>query len=54
MPSGSISKSDEQFQAEQDVRTLIEAAKLKGDKKRLDRAMKEARSQMKALEEVDR
>lgn len=47
MPSD---KSEEQFQAEQDVRTMIEADRVKADKKRLSRAVKEAKAQMKALE----
>ena len=45
-------KSEEQFQAESDVRTLIEAGKIMGDKSRMDRAMKEARRQKKDLERV--
>jgi len=43
---------DKEFEAEQDVRTLISAEKIKGDKSRLKRAMTKAREQMKALEKV--
>ncbi len=47
-----VSAEDKEFQAEQDVRTLIDAEKLKGDKARLKRAMTKAREQMKALRKV--
>ena len=40
------------FESEQDVRTLLNAEKIKGDKTRLKRAMKKARDQMSALEKV--
>jgi len=40
------------FEAESDMRTLVEAAKIKKDKSRRDAAMKMAREQRKALSEV--
>ncbi len=45
-------KSDEQFQREDDVRTLIQAGRIRADKKRLAAAVKESKAQMKALNEV--
>ena len=45
-------KTDEQFEAERDVRTLIDAGKIRKDKKRLTRAMKEGRAQRTALDEM--
>lgn len=47
-----LSVEDKGFEAEQDVRTMLSAAKIKADKPRLNRAMKKAREQMKALEKV--
>ena len=50
-----MSKHDEeQFQAEQDVRTMVDAEKIKKDKKRLGRAMKEATKQAAALAKVQK
>ena len=43
---------DKKYQAESDMRTLVEAAKIKGDKSRHDAAMKMAREQRKALAEI--
>ena len=43
---------DLKFEAEQDLRTLVRAEEVRKDTKRLDRAMKEARSQMAALKKV--
>ena len=44
--------TDKQFQAEQDMRTLIEAAKIKKDSKRMTAAMKKTREERKALSEI--
>ena len=52
MPKGAIavpSKSDQQFEAEMDVRTLADAEKIRKDKNRFKRAMAEAKRQMDAL-----
>lgn len=49
------SKTDEQkWQAESDVRTLIDAEKIKADKPRLRRAMKMAKEQADALKNVQK
>ena len=45
-------KSDAQYQAENDVRTLVDAEAIKKDKKRLARTMKEAKRQAEALAKV--
>lgn len=45
--------TDKKFQAENDVRTLVEAAKVKGDKARFDAAMKMAREQRKTLSNLE-
>lgn len=45
---------DKEFEAEQDVRTLMNAVKIKGDKSRLKRAMGKAREQMDALNKVQK
>lgn len=42
----------ERWMAEDDLRTLIDATKIRKDKARLSRAMKVAREQKKALEDV--
>ncbi len=47
-----LGADDKEFEAEQDVRTLMNAEKIKGDKGRLKRAMTKAREQMSALEKV--
>ena len=49
-----VSVEDKEFEAEQDVRTMLTAEKIKGDKSRLKRAMKKAREQMSALEKVQK
>ena len=54
MPHQPVSVEDKEFQAEQDVRTLIDAEKVKADKPRLKRAMTMARKQMSALEKVQK
>lgn len=41
------------FEAENDMRTLIEAAKIKKDKSRRQAAMKAAREQREALSEIE-
>ena len=43
---------DLDFEAEDDVRTLVRAEEIRKDKPRLKRAMKKAREQMTALENV--
>ena len=47
-------QTEQQFQAEQDVRTMVDAEKIKKDKKRLGRAMKEAKKQAAALAKVQK
>lgn len=47
-----VTAEDKEFQAEQDVRALIDAEKIKGDKGRLKRAMVKAKEQMTALTKV--
>ena len=43
---------DERFERENDLRTLVDAGKIKADPKRFKRAMKEARTQRTALAKV--
>lgn len=43
---------ESKFEAEHDLRTLIQAGEIKDDPKRMKRAMKEARSQKAALQKV--
>jgi len=45
---------EKQFQAEQDVRTMVEFDSIKKDEKRLGRAMKEARTQLNALKKIEK
>ena len=52
MPHQPTTAEDREFEAEQDVRTLIDAEKIKGDKGRLKRAMTKAKEQMTALTKV--
>lgn len=47
------SKSEKEWQAESDLRTLIEAEKIKKDQKRLKAAMQQKRKMKKALESVE-
>ena len=48
------SKAEQQrWQAEDDLRTLIQAREIRGDKARLRRAMKMAKEQMQELEKLD-
>lgn len=51
MPAITASEERE-FQAKSDLRTLVEAEEIKGDKQRMDRAMRMAKKQMEALENV--
>lgn len=44
--------SDEGWQIENDLRTLIEAEKIRGDSKRLKAALKMAAEKKKAMEDV--
>ncbi len=48
-----VHKSDEDFEAEHDLRSLIEAEKVRNDKPRLKRAMVKAKEQMAALKKVE-
>ena len=47
-------KTEDDFEAEHDLRSLVEAEKIKGDAKRLKRAMAKARDQMTALKKVEK
>jgi len=49
-----LGAEDKEFEAEQDVRTMLNAEKIKADKSRLKRAMTMARKQMSALEKVQK
>ena len=49
-----VGREDKQYEAEQDVRTLVDAEKIKGDQPRFKRAMVKAREQMKALRKVQK
>lgn len=51
-PSASSKADEEKFQAEMDVRTLVEADDIRKDKPRLKRALACAKEQMAALEKV--
>ena len=57
MPRLGMTKTEkadmERFEAEQDLRTLIEARTIRGNKSRLRRAMKMAKDQMSELERVN-
>jgi len=48
-----MSAMDKKYQAENDMRTLIDAAKIKNDKPRHDAAMKMVREQRKALSDLE-
>ena len=50
----SVHKTDEDFEAENDLRHMIEAAKIGKDKPRLKRAMAKAKEQMTALKNVEK
>lgn len=45
-------EQEKKWEAENDCRTLVDAAEIKGDPKRLKAAMVEAKSKMAALKEV--
>ena len=47
-----LTKADKDFQAQDDMRTLIEAEKIKRDKKRLSAATSKAKEQRAALSVV--
>jgi hypothetical protein len=49
-----MTAQDKQFQAENDARTLVEAAKIKGDKTRRAAALKSISEQKKALAKVEK
>ena len=49
-----LTAEDKEFEAEQDVRTMLNAEKIKSNKPRLKRAMAKAREQMSALEKVQK
>lgn len=46
-------RQEDEWQAEDDLRTLINAEKIKADKKRLAAAMKKKREMKKSLEAID-
>lgn len=48
-----MTADEKRWQAEQDLRTLIEAGKVLADPKRQKAAMREKRKQQKALSELD-
>lgn len=48
-----MSKEEKDWRAEDDLRTLIEAEKIKKDKARLKAAMAKKREKMKALENLE-
>ena len=50
----SVHKTTNDFEAEDDLRHLIEAAKIGKDKSRLKRAMAKAKEQMSALKSVEK
>ncbi len=52
MPHETDKAQDARFKAESDVRTLVEAAKIKQDKTRMAAAQKSAREQKAALDKV--
>ena len=52
MPSRKMSAEEKDWQAESDLRTLIEAEKVKADKPRLKAAMAKKREMQKALGKV--
>ena len=52
LSTAKMTDEDQKYEAEQDVRTMVRAEEIRGDKKRHDRAMKEARSQMANLKKV--
>jgi hypothetical protein len=52
MPTAKISADEKKWRAQDDLRTLIEAEKIKKDKARLSAAMKESREQILALQKV--
>lgn len=52
MPPTVMSKSDKDFEAEHDFRTLQAAAEIGKDKKRLDRAIKAGENKQKATEDA--
>ncbi len=45
-------KRQQEFEAESDVRTLVESDRIKRDKSRLARAMKSAKTQLVSLKKV--
>ena len=49
-----VHKTEQDFEAESDLRSLIESEKIKKDKSRLKRAMAKAKEQMAALKNVEK
>ena len=49
-----VHKTDDEYEAESDLRHLIEAEKIKGDGKRMKRATAIAKKQMAALKKVEK
>jgi hypothetical protein len=52
MAKTTMIKGEQDFRSEQDMRTLIEAERIKRDKGRLSRAMKKAKEERAALGKV--
>ena len=52
MANGMSKAEKEKFEAEQDVRTLVNAAEIRTDKARFSRATRMAKKQLEALKEV--
>ena len=51
-PTDESKAEQEKYEAERDVRTLVDASDIRDDAKRLKRAMKMAREQMAVLKQV--
>lgn len=51
---GKMSAEEKAYQAEWDLKTLIEAEKIKKDKSRLSAAMKAHAEQMKSLQSIEK
>lgn len=51
-PTEESKAEEEKYEAERDVRTLVDADEIRKDAKRLKRAMKMAREQMAVLKQV--
>ena len=54
MTMAAMPKGEEDFQAESDLRALIEAEKIKKDKKRMSAAMKKHKEMMTAMSSIEK